>query len=371
MSYRIIHIADVHLDMAFGALPPAQGDARRRQLQAAFERALALVRERGADALCIAGDLYEDGKSTPDRGAYLTRVLGALAPARVFISPGNHDPHNRSSLYRQMRLPDNVTVFSHRAFAPVALAPNLTLWGAAHEFELDRAPMINGFACEGAGTHVLLFHGSDRERLPPGKECVAPFVDADIVRANAAHAMVGHFHGMMRGAHYAYPGSLEPHSAAQDGRHTAALVTVENGSVGVEFIDVAHTSYLSEDLDISAFGDRAQLADAVAQRLAARVDRPGQVFCRMRLVGSAAPTLDLDAAQLQRDLQSTYPGTTIEDASATIDPDEAAREGYTVRAEFVKEMRKRIAAAPADQRPQLERALRYGLLAFAGKHLSA
>jgi len=371
LSYRIIHIADVHLDMAFAGLPPALGEVRRTQLQTAFERALELVKEHRADALCIAGDLYEDGKSTPDRAAYLTRVLGALAPARVFISPGNHDPHNRTSLYRQMRLPDNVTVFSTRTFARVPLAPELTLWGAAHEFELDRAPMIDGFVCDGAGTHLLLFHGSDRERLPPGKECVAPFVDADIMRAKAAHAMVGHFHGMTRGAHYTYPGSLEPLSSAQDGRHTAALVTVENGAVGVEFIDVAQTRYITEDLDISPYGDRAELGEEISRRLAASVDRPGAIFCRLRLVGSAAPTLDLDASQLQRDVQSKYPGTTIEDASATIDPAEAAREGYTVRAEFVKEMQRRIAAAPEDQQPLLERALRYGLLAFAGKRLSA
>ncbi len=371
MPYRIIHIADVHLDMAFAGLDPSAGDARRRQLESAFERALALVREHKADALCIAGDLYEDGRATPDRGAYLARVLGALAPARVFISPGNHDPNDRTSLYRQMAVPPNVTVFATRRFAPVELAPGLTLWGAAHEFGLDRAPIVEGFACEGPGTHLLLFHGSDRERLPPGKECIAPFVDADIVSARAVHAMVGHFHGMLQGQHYAYPGSLEPHSAAQDGRHTAALVTIENGRVNQRFIEVNRTRYVAEDCDISDLGDRAAVATAVAALAQARVDRPGEVFCRVRLVGNAPATLDLDAADLQRELQTQYPGLTVEDASAAVDPDDVANEGYTVRAEFVKEMKRRIEAAPANEQALLERALRYGLLAFAGKRLSA
>ncbi len=370
MPYRIVHIADVHLDMAFAGLEPSAGDARRKQLENAFERALHRAREFKADAVCIAGDLYEDARATPDRGAYLARVLGELAPMRVFISPGNHDPNDRASLYRQMALPSNVTVFSSRRFTPVPLANGLTLWGAAHESELDREPIVNGLVCEGPGTHVLLFHGSDRDRMPPGKECIAPFSDADIARANAAHAMVGHFHGMLRGKHYAYPGSLEPHSAAQDGRHTASLVTVEDGRVAVDFVDINATKYVALDFDLSEIGDRAALLNAVSGRLRAVVDRPGEVFCRLRLVGNAPPTLDVDGADLQRDLQAQFPGATVEEAFAAIDPDAIAREGYTVRAEFVREMQRRIAAANDAQRPLLERALRYGLQAFAGKRLA-
>jgi molybdopterin-containing oxidoreductase family iron-sulfur binding subunit len=52
------------------------------------------------------------------------------------------------------------------------------------------------------------------------------------------------------------------------------------------------------------------------------------------------------------------------------DPDRSQtvmREGRTVRAQFVREMRGKIELAPADERPLLERALRYGLLAFADR----
>src|SRR5215470_15792562 len=115
--------------MAFRGLEPAVGDTRRRQLEAAFQRALDLAREKRADALCIAGDLYESDRASPDRGAYLARVLGALAPMRVFISPGNHDPNDRPSLYRQMARPPNVTVFETRRFVPVRLTEGVTLWG--------------------------------------------------------------------------------------------------------------------------------------------------------------------------------------------------------------------------------------------------
>jgi DNA repair protein SbcD/Mre11 len=369
LSYRIIHIADVHLDTAFRGLDPAVGDARRKQLEAAFERALALAVQRRADAICIAGDLYESGRSSPDRGAYLTRVLGELAPMRVFISPGNHDPNDRPSLYRQMTLPPNVTVFASRRFVPVRLAEGITLWGAGHEFELDREPILRGFECSGAGTHVLLFHGSDRERLPPDKECIAPFTEAEIARTGAAHAMVGHFHSMLQGQRYAYPGSPEPLRAAQDGRHTASLVTIDGGLIDVSFIELNATRHITEDFDISPFGDRSALINMVAAGLRAVVTRPAEVFCHLRLVGNAQPSLELDAADLQRELQAEFPGVVVEAAYAAVDPQDAAREGYTVRAEFAREMLRRIADAGADERERLELALRYGLQAFAGKRL--
>ena len=370
MPYRIVHIADVHLDTAFRGLDPALGAARRKQLEDAFERALTLARERRADALCIAGDLYESGRASPDRGAYIGRVLGAIAPTRVFISPGNHDPFDAASLYRQGVLPPNVTVFSKRAFSPVELADGLTLWGAAHEFALDRNPMLNGLTCEGSGTHLLLFHGSDRDHVPPGKECIAPFVDADVARAGAAHAMVGHYHGQLSGAHYAYPGSPEPLNAAQDGRHTAALITVDRGALNVEFVDLNRTRYVSEDLDVSEIADRAALAGAIHARLGALAKPLGEIFCRVRLVGNAPASLDLDIGQLQRECAARYPGATLEDTAAAIDPHEVAREGHTVRAKFARDMLGRIAVAEQSERHVLQLGLRYGLQAFAGKRLA-
>jgi len=372
MAYRILHIADVHLDMAFRGVEPRSGVHRRKQLQAAFERALRLAVERRVDAVAIAGDLYEDGRAGPDRAAYLRRVLGELDPIRVFVSPGNHDPHTPTSVYRQMSpLPSNVVVFGRRRFEKVALADGIALWGFGHERALDRDPAIGAFRCDGPGTHLLLFHGSDLDAMPPGKEAVAPFSGAEIERAGAAHAMLGHYHGMLRGPHHAYPGSLEPHNFSQDGRHTAALITIEDGRVGAEYLDQNRVRYVDEAFDITPFGDRAGLEAGIRARLAQIVDEPGSVFCRLRLVGEAAPSLDVDVEELEGELASHYEGTVLVEEFAVFDLAAALREGRTVRAEFVRAMQDRIAKADASTRPLLERALRYGLLAFADRTIPA
>jgi exonuclease SbcD len=368
MAYRILHIADVHLDMAFAGLDAAHGKRRREQLREAFERALALGQRRGVDAICIAGDLYEGERSGPDRAAYLHRVLGDLAPARVFISPGNHDPYTASSLYRQIApLPENVTVFDTRRFARVPLTDGITLWGFGHERDIDRDPAIADFVCEGPGVHLLLFHGSDSDSIPPGKEAVAPFSAADIERTRAHYAMVGHFHGMRQGARFGYPGSLEPHNYTQDGRHTACIVTVDNGRVGCEFVDINRVRYADVEFDVEGYGDGAALAAALKSRLGSASDAAGPVYYRVRLIGEAAPTLDLDAEALESGLNELFPGIALVPEFATIDYAAVQHEGYTVRSEFLRKMRETIESAPLDERPLFERALQYGMLAFAKK----
>jgi DNA repair protein SbcD/Mre11 len=371
LAYKLLHIGDVHLDMIFAGHGAAAGKMRRAQLQAAFERALQLAKARSANAVCIAGDLFERDHSGLDRAEYLRRVLGGLAPIRVFITPGNHDPYTSKSLYRMMEpLPENVTVFRERRFSPVQLIDGATLWGCAHQRERDFDPILAGVRCTGPGAHLLLFHGSDRDHMPPQKECIAPFSADEVTATGAAHAMVGHFHGMLQGPHYAYSGSLEPHTYAQDGRHTASLVTIEDARVGVEFVDINATRFETAEFDISGFGDRSALFAALSKHLSRIADPPSAVFCRVRLVGSAQPSLDLDVDEAEAELNSAFPGVELKADYASFDVDALEREGHTVRASFIRALRERKSKTSGDdERALIDNALQYGLLAFARKEL--
>jgi len=358
--------------MAFGGREPAFGAKRREQLRAAFERALDLARERGVDAVCIAGDLYEDRHAGPDTAAYIRRHLSALDAIRVFVSPGNHDPCTAGSVYRQMQpLPANVVIFDDRNFRPERLADGLTLWGLGQTSALDHGRALAGFSCTGDGTHLLLFHGSDEEHMPPGKETIAPFNGAEIASAGAAHAMVGHFHGLLQGPHHAYPGSPEPLNRNQDGEHTASIVTVDGGRVSVTFERINKTRYVDAELDVAGFGDSAALVQAVREKVASSIPYPGSIFCRFRLTGAAQASLDPDLHALRDDMTLQYPGFELVEDYQAFDLDAIANEGNTVRAAFVVTMRERMTSADDDERLLLQFALRYGLLAFAKKKLRA
>ncbi|MDQ2817961.1 MAG: metallophosphoesterase [Candidatus Eremiobacteraeota bacterium] len=368
-AYRLLHTADVHLDAAFGGASAALGARRREQVRAGFERVLSIAKQHAVDALCIAGDLYEDGRAGPDRANYLRRTLAALAPIRVFISPGNHDPFTPSSLYSMLDPPDNVHVFPSRRFDRIELCDGLTLWGCAHERPLDRDPILQGVQCGGDGTHLLLFHGTDRDRIPPGKETIAPFDMHDIERTGAAHAMLGHFHGCSSVGRYAYPGSPEPLNRTETGRHSACMVSVQAGRVETEFIDVNRTRYVDEELDVGGISDGAALIDAVKTKLAAVVSLPGSIFCTLRLVGSAVANLDADLDTIAREIAALYPGSQIVLNFSAFDLNAIEKETGTVRGAFVKAMRNDLNASAAEDRARIEKALEYGLVAFSGQQL--
>ena len=69
MGTTLVHLADVHLETVF---PDVRGGAARRAALAdAFERAVDLAIARGADALTIAGDLYEAERAGPQTARFL------------------------------------------------------------------------------------------------------------------------------------------------------------------------------------------------------------------------------------------------------------------------------------------------------------
>jgi DNA repair exonuclease SbcCD nuclease subunit len=207
--------------------------------------------------------------------------------------------------------------------------------------------------------------------MPPGKETIAPFNDAEIANAGAAHAMVGHFHGQLQDSHHAYPGSPEPLNSVQDGEHTASIVSVEDGRVTVTFERLDDTKYVEAELDVAEFADFAALTHAVQEKALGIVTKPGAIFCRLRLVGAAPMSLDPDLHALREELAARYPGFELVEDYEAFDLDAIAREGNTVRAAFVNAMRVKIAGAAAGDAVMLQSALRYGLLAFAKKRLRA
>ena len=104
---RILHFADLHLDRSFAGLSVAPSEAakRREELRAALRRIVDLALELDVDALTIGGDLYEHERAGPDTANFLAGEFERLAPKRVLIAPGNHDPYIPDSLYWRLDWP--------------------------------------------------------------------------------------------------------------------------------------------------------------------------------------------------------------------------------------------------------------------------
>jgi len=314
------------------------------------------------DALCCAGDLYEQQRFTPDTMAFLRDSFARLDPVRVLLAPGNHDWLGPASLYRQAGWSGNVHLFTEPELRPYVLADGFTVWGAAHCAPANTPGFLNsGFRARGPGVHIGLFHGSEQGDFAgqgEGKVPHAPFRADQVRAAGLHHALVGHYHTPRDGADHTYPGNPEPLTFGESGQRGAVLVTVDDqGQVSRQRHRVAVSEVADVRVDLTGVTHAGEIRDRVAAALAGRT---GTV--RVTLHGDLAPEVDLDLGDLA-DLAPHLDAlvTRLGPIDVAYDYDRLAEE-KSVRGQFVRDVR---AADLDDERRR--RVLVTGLRALDGR----
>jgi exonuclease SbcD len=397
--FKILHLADVHLDRPFVGLTGPDARARRHELRDAFERCLAVARDREVHVVTIGGDLWEDEHVTPDTCRWVADRLGAVGVPVVMIA-GNHDPVRPGGPHRRVQWPSNVRIIPAQAGLHRERVGALTVWGMSWGAAPLTAAALDAFAVPAdGGAHVLLLHGTaGAGAFEDGAHC--PFTAAAVRAAGFELCLAGHLHsGGVREGIVVYPGSPEPLAWDETGRHTAALVELAPGCAPptVELIDVnrrrcAETVVACGGARSSADVERAlhvAVADAAGRPPinADAVGNPatgahatqragtgaGAGLClRAVLRGRVDPECRIDVEELAA---ATGAGIELlevrDETEAAFDHDLLAAQPTAVGL-FVRDLRARIDHCDADepQRQRLELALELGLRAMHGDALA-
>lgn len=329
MTFRFLHLADLHLDSAYGG-----GSATVERLRAAtleaLERAVDFAIESHVDAVIIAGDAFDDERLGYDSRSVLRREVRRLTEHGVSVvyATGNHDPGMPAGRAANLRLQPA----SSGTSTPTADSQ----LGEVHT-QLDGAPRAlylrgrNG----GPSAHVVLAgHGTARvtdnlarsmralldaqplEATPAGRglpcigvlhtqvgsavgadghEPYAPCSVADLLACDLDYWALGHVHvrGRVDEAVPAYyPGNLQGRNAREFGPKGGLLVELDvDGLDGEpEFIAFAPVEFFrcsgpllldsepetASDLIAAALDEAAALGQApVARELVIRFDAYG------------------------------------------------------------------------------------------------
>ena len=388
MTYRLLHLADLHLDRPFAQMGCHGELARRRRqgLRDALRQAGESAQEHGCDAVTIAGDLFEHERASAETGQFLVETFAAWAPMRVLLAPGNHDPLVPGSIYLRTRWPANVHLFQSSELEPVELADGVTVWGLGHHEPawtgnpLECGLRAPGWPAPGArdgGVHLALFHGAEIGSRPAGKGMHGPFAAAEIRERGFALALCGHYHGRRvdLAAGLIYPGSPEPLAFDEGGPRGPVVVEIGGrGDVRCTSLDTNrwHAAIIECRLDgvatLTATVDRVS-AEVLAATAGLPLDR---TTLRVDLVGAVPPGFGVDLFDCEsavRDATGVAALRLRDLTAAAADLEALAGEG-TTRGAFV---RVAMAAQAAAQSPEEEAlasdALRYGLEAFAGSEV--
>ena len=292
---RLLHFADLHLDMPFQWAGPELARRRRQGLRDTLRRILELaVRER-VDAVLCGGDLYEQDLFSPDTTAFVCEAFAQVHPLPVRISPGNHDWYGPQSLYSQVRWSPNVHVFSTDRLEPLRLDDGVTLWGGAHLAPAGARDFLDGFTVDREGVHLGLFHGSergDRAAFGEGRDPHAPFQAVDLVRAGLHHAFCGHYHRPRDAPRHTYPGNPDPLTFGEGGHRGAVIATVHaDGSVTRERHQVSSSEVHDLTLDVTGCASGQDIRERFAGLLGGRTG-----VARVTLTGEVAPHVELTTA---------------------------------------------------------------------------
>lgn len=360
---RLVALSDLHLDTPFAWAPVEIGRLRRQDLRQCLVATLTLAASVGADAVVLAGDIYEHERITPDTTAFLARVLAEVDPLPVLVAPGNHDWYGRTSAWATTSWSPNVHVFDGRRLGPYALRDGLHVWGAAHHAPAHTPGFLDGFRVDRGGVHIGLFHGSERAGIQlegADKEPHAPFEASAIPRTGLHHAIVGHFHRRREGAHHTYPGNPAVLAFGEPGDGGAVIVDIdEHGRVERRWVGVATRHVGDVEVDVTGCAD----ADDVTGRVEAALAGVSGLI-RLTLTGELAPEVELVDADLGRLATGAIDHLVVRRAKLRVAYDlDALREEATVRGQFIRN----VVADPDLDDDTRHRIITTGLRALDGR----
>lgn len=341
-TVRLLHTSDWQLGMKRWFLGPEAGPRYQEARLAVIERILRLAVDRSCTAVVVAGDVFDDNL-VDDRTWRRAVDILRESPVPVLLLPGNHDPFDPASIYRDPVFDDllpTVRVLSdstpHRICPSVgSSAPVLEVIGAPLLSRYMSADPVAGVLCDlrdGGGTgagaeappatqervRVLVGHGATQSRSS-GED---PAVIDTAVAAEACrdrivdYVALGDTHsstvldddGQVR-----YSGSPEPtgfreEDGGGEGRSGYALVvdvTVDpvhpdrQAEVSVDEVPVGRWHFLA----LSAVIDSGDSVDDWITRLEALPDKRTTVV-KYALTG----TVDLETgARLDREMERITP----------------------------------------------------------------
>lgn len=348
---RIVHAADIHLDSPLAGMVRRQPELEalvRTCTRDAFSNLVDAAITNEADALLIAGDLYDAEQRNYETGLFFAREMQRLDRPCIVIH-GNHD--SASQITKSLNPPPNVTILPARRpdtahFPELGLAVHGQSFGSRAEAE----ELAGAYPKRVEGAfNIGLLHSSMEN---PGQHArYAPCRVETLLARNYDYWALGHIHTRAT-LHEApwihFPGNIQGRHVRETGPRGATLVEVgdDHRVRSLTFLPTDVLRWAVADIDASGQGSMEALTTLVRFELdvAARAAEGRPVVVRVVITGQTPLHAALLADPADIDAQCRA-------AAAAISPD--------VHVEVVK-----VRTAPASQSGDmvaLEQAVRSAL----------
>ena len=354
---KIIHTADLHLGMTFKNLGDKSKQHRRDCLDV-FSNIIELCIKENADALLIAGDLFD--KPNPSK-TIVTHVINGFERLNkknipVLISTGNHDPYESGSVWFGYNFPSNVHIYDSKDLEPKTVG-NLDIYGLAYT-DNGMEPLKSFKPQKSNNYKIGLIHGSTvnvQDDSDP-ENSYRPITKQQINKSGLDYVALGHFHDFLdigTKVKCCYCGSPEGLSFKNNNNNSVIITEFQKDGVKVKQHETAIREFENLVIDCTKYEDESQIRKAL-------LDNANQNKI-MRVILKGNPSLDfsIDKESLENEFYDKYFFLKIED---NIHIPQDLHEDETIRGQFIRILREEVEKEEDEtKRKKLENAMRIGI----------
>ena len=366
-TFNMVHTSDLHLGSLFSSTPEVAEQRKQEQLDT-LRQILDLCTANKADALLIAGDMFD---SMRVENSYLEQIKRLISHynLRIFITPGQHDPATPDSCYNT-DWPQNVHIFRGRMEKVEIPEKNTCVWGAGFTRTTCEESLLQGFQPIPSRINILVLYGelfdgtgTDSSRNPLDVEEIN-VCGADYVALGSSHTSEYYENNELI---YCYSGMPSSCGFDDPGEKGVLCGYAAKGFARMTFTPLDGRIYSREKIDVSGCADPSQFADRIISVLR---DRYGEKFSfnlyDISLIGTPFEGVVPPIPEIKNILSesSLFYARLTDKTSPTVDFELLMNDG-TLKGAFV---RKLFEKKQSDSRggDKYMRALLYGLSAFEG-----
>lgn len=340
-SVKLLHCADIHLDMPFTSLGSAEGKAalRRNEIKEAFHRIITLSIMEQVDLLLICGDLYEHEYVRRSTISFISDEFNKIPKTTVIIIPGNHDPYLPGSYFKTFKWPDNVHILAGEKDFIELEESGIRIFNSLSRMIPEKPSSID----------ILMLHGTLNMNI--ARNAYNPLTSDKLDSSGMDYIALGHFHnhfkveGKTRTAFN--PGSPEPLGFDEEGSHGVYITEIfleDNGWKHSEakYVFTNKRNYRNIIVNTDGCGTDEKIAEITA---AAITDSSSEDLFSITLKGTVERGYRVDTRMLEASLKEQCFFVRIKDATVPGYDFEEIMKEYGLKSLFVKKMLERVRTA--------------------------
>lgn len=324
---KIIHTSDIHLDSPLTSrLPSDKVRERRRELLSGFGRLVGEAKAFGAEAIIIAGDLFDSDRISRKALDTALDIIEGAGEITFFYLQGNHE--GDAFLTSGRALPENLKTFG-KDWTYYTMG-EVTIVGRSE----IREGMFGSLSLPANGKNIVVLHGELRER--------SAYPEAiglgEAAGKNIDYMALGHYHTHSseaiddRGA-AVYCGTPEGRGFDETGDKGYVVISTDYSKIHFSFRSAAKRRLHIVPLDLSGAVRTAEINER-AERLLR--DIPSGDIVRMELCGRYFPNLWKDTDALQADFEHRFYYFEIKDSSRMAINPEDYKHDKSLKGEFIR-----------------------------------